>query len=485
MKLTKLTLRHNQAFKNKDIDLNSDVTIFYSAENTTGKTTLLRAILYTLGFSIPNTELIKFDDFEFSIAATNGVKTYNIKRTGRLLSIDEIEYDLPTDQANAHAFLFGTNSNEIITNLLGTIYFDQEKGWTLLNRGTIIGENRFNIESFFRGLKGEESDDSYRMVARLNALDKKIAQYKLMLSVSEYQESINRNVEKNLDYKTYGQKLDEEILAKRMRLDEVESEIALMTEIIKKNKDFSAYITSKKLYVKNPNGGEPIRVSSETLLDFPDVQDTNKARKATLVAERNRLKKEIVDREQAQEKETTFLSLPNADDEITRKFAEFQSVSSLQAKAMLNKFQKERKELKDALNSRTSHNNDWITEAYKIIDKYAKELKIPSEYKINILTSNLKEKTGAVLHKMVFVYKLAYIRLLSQKLGYPLPIFCDSPSGREIEKSTIDEALGIIKRDFSEHQVIIASIYDYAETFPNANKITMNKTLFNKQTFFD
>jgi hypothetical protein len=485
MRIIQLTLKHNHAFKDKIVGLNNDVSVLYNKENSMGKTTLMRAILYSLGFSIPDTELIKFNDFEFALKITNNNKTYNITRRKQLLTIDECEYDLPTEITNAHAYLFGTENNEMLANLLGSIYFDQEKGWTLLNRGTIIGENRFNIESFFRGLKGDTSDDSYKIVTRINALDKKIAQYKLMLNVSEYQESINRDVEQKLDYKTYEQKLDEEILAKKHNLDKIENEIKLMTDVIKKNKDFSTYIATKKLFVKNPTGGEPIRVTSDTLLDFNDVQDVNIARKNTLIAERSRLKKEIAEREQAQEKEITFLDLPTVDDDLTHKFSTMRSFSSIQVKSMLDKFMKEKNDLKETLKTRTKQNNSWIADAYKIIGDYANELKIPFDYKIDIFTSNLKAKSGAILYKMVFMYKAAYIKLLSQKIGYPLPIFCDSPYGREVTKETVEEVLGVLKRDFSKHQVIIASIYDYKAIYPQANIITMDGTLFNEQTFFD
>jgi hypothetical protein len=485
MRITNLTLQHSRAFKNKNIDLNSDVNVLYSAENMTGKTTLMRAILYALGFSIPNTELIKFADFEFSIEIIKNDKKYKIKRKERLLIIDDIEYDLPIEQIEAHSFLFGTNSNEIVTNLLGVIYFDQEKGWTLLNRGIIIGVNKFRIESFFRGLNGDDSDDGYKIITKIDQLEKKIAQYRLMFNVSEYQESINCTVDQNFNSKTYEQKIDEDILAKKMKLAKVEDEIISMNKVIKDNKNFSAYITAKKLFVRNPIDNSPIPVSSETLLDFNDLQDTNIARKNMLIIERNRLKREIIENEQKLKKEELLFNIPKIDDELIRRFSEYQGLSSIQVKAVLDKLIKERKELTDILRDKTKENNPWIADAYEIISGYTEELKIPFDYKIDIFTSNLKEKSGAILHKMVFIYKLAYIKLLSQKLGYPLPIFCDSPSGREVEKSTINEMLKIIERDFSSHQIIIASIYNYDEIFPNIKIFPMNRTLFDEQTFFD
>jgi len=480
-----MTLRHKYAFKEKIIDLSNNIIVLYSKENETGKTTLMRAILYTLGFAIPDTELIKFSNFVFSIEVNNKNTNYTIIRKGQLLTINENEFDLPVDQISAHGFLFGVENNEIIINILGAIYFDQEKGWTLLNRGKIIGDNRFKVESFFRGLKGDESDDSYRKVARIGALEKKIAQYKLMLNVSEYQESINRDVERNLNYKTYEQKVDEELLARKLRLQKIEDDINSITEIIKKNKNFSDFISAKKVFVKNPIDGTPIRVTRETLFEYTDTEEINTARKIKLVVERNKLKNEILLREQEQEKEELLFDLTNKDEELTQKFSSLQNISSVQVKIMLDKFIEEKKELSDMLKNRTKQNNTWISDAYNIIFKYATELKLPIDYKLDIFTSNLKAKSGAILHKMVFIYKLTYINLLSKKLGYPLPIFLDSPSGREVEKNTIDEMLRIINRDFSEHQILISSIFNYLDLFPKAKIITMDRTLFDNQPIFD
>ena len=46
----------------------------------------------------------------------------------------------------------------MLNNLLGTFYVDQEKGWTILNRGVVIGSNHFNIEELIRGLSNRDCD---------------------------------------------------------------------------------------------------------------------------------------------------------------------------------------------------------------------------------------------------------------------------------------------------------------------------------------
>jgi len=485
MKINQFSLQHRNAGSPKSVDFNSPVVIIHSEHNSTGKTTLLRAILFALGFPVPNTELIRFEDYEFAIELIHNNEQVSVVRKGNLITIKGQTFDLPIEQRAAHSFLFGVTNGEILTNLLGTIYFDQEKGWTLLNRGTIIGINRFNVESFFRGLKEDESDDSYQMVERISALGKKIAEYKLMLNVAEYQEAVNQEVEHKLDFQTYQEGLESALIEKRMQLQRLEAEISHLTDMIRKNKNFSDYIEMKKVYIKNPNGDEPIRVCKNTLLGYDDLEDVNIARKSMLVSERNALKREIAAIEASREKQITLLNLSTADAELTRRLASISGISAVEVNSMLNKLYKEKNSILEALKRRTKQNNAWITEAYKIVADYAQELNIPSDYKIDIFTSKLKTKSGAILHKMVFIYKLAYIKLLSQKLGYPVPIFCDSPGGREVEMETVNAMLSILKRDFSEHQIFIASIHKYDSVFAEAAICVTNGTLFNEPSLLD
>ena len=78
-----------------------------------------------------------------------------------------------------------------------------------------------------------------------------------------------------------------------------------------------------------------------------------------------------------------------------------------------------------------------------------------------MFTSNLKELSGAVLHKTVFAFRLAYIIEIERVIGVKLPIILDSPSGKEVDQENITLMMGILKRDFSDHQIIIASIFEY------------------------
>ena len=110
-----------------------------------------------------------------------------------------------------------------------------------------------------------------------------------------------------------------------------------------------------------------------------------------------------------------------------------------------------------------------------------KELLVLSEqYKrkknINdLFTSNLSVLSGALLYKTVFAFRLAYILEVKRILGVTLPIILDSPSGKEIDNQNIQMMINILKRDFSDHQIIIASIFEY--DLPDVNVIEIKKRL--------
>ena len=485
MKITKFQLREVTDFNWKEIDLDNNVCILFSKQNSTGKTTTMRAILYALGFSIPNTELVKFANYEFKVTLIRNQETLIVARKDEWMSINDNEFDLPTEEFSAHSYLFGIHNPEILANLLGAIYFDQEKGWTLLNRGTIIGTNRFSIEAFFRGLKEDESNESYQMVAQINTLGKKIAQYKLMMNIAEYQKETLYDHDKALDYQPFDQKLEMDLAAKEIELSKVESNLLQLNDLIKGNKSFITYIEKQKIYIKSPTDGEIILVSKQNLLDYKNIFETNEARRSMLLSKRNALKKQISKIESLQEEQMKMSNITTLDEALTQRLSDIKGIDSVQVKAILSDLKKQKKKLTDALETRTKNNNQWIDKAYQIISTYTKELNVPFNYRIDIFTNNLKSKSGAILQKMVFSYKLAYIQLLSEKLGYPIPIFCDSPSGRELEQKTINEMMIILKRDFSNHQIIMASIYNYKNIFDTAKIITMDGTLFDKKSLFN
>ena len=63
MRFIEFTLK--EGFCQKTVEFSGIANIIYSQKNSAGKTTFLRAIFYALGYPIPSTKGIKFDDMEF------------------------------------------------------------------------------------------------------------------------------------------------------------------------------------------------------------------------------------------------------------------------------------------------------------------------------------------------------------------------------------------------------------------------------------
>ena len=92
-----------------------------------------------------------------------------------------------------------------------------------------------------------------------------------------------------------------------------------------------------------------------------------------------------------------------------------------------------------------------------------------------LFTNNLKELSGAILHKTVFAFRMAYILEIEKVLGIKLPIILDSPSGKEVDQANIQTMINILKEDFQDNQIIIASIFEY--DFDEVNKIEIHNRL--------
>lgn len=140
--------------------------------------------------------------------------------------------------------------------------------------------------------------------------------------------------------------------------------------------------------------------------------------------------------------------------------------------------QKQLKEVKRQITERTKTNNSVLSSLYSNVEKYAQEMGLLDDGSLKLsylFTSNLKVLSGAILHKTVFAFRLAYILEVKKVLGVNLPIILDSPSGKEVDIENVKLMINILKRDFSDHQLIIASIFEY--DLPEVNTIEIVRSL--------
>ena len=86
MKILRTYLREGMFERN--IEWDAGVNLVYSQKNTCGKTTLMRAMLYSLGYPIPNTKKIKFEKCTIITEIENNLGKMYIRRDGNYLRVN-------------------------------------------------------------------------------------------------------------------------------------------------------------------------------------------------------------------------------------------------------------------------------------------------------------------------------------------------------------------------------------------------------------
>ncbi|MBR2694411.1 MAG: hypothetical protein IKE69_09370 [Thermoguttaceae bacterium] len=449
------------------IEFSDNVNLIHSRQNSKGKTTLLRLLLYSLGYNVPSIRKIKFEQCEVkTILYSEKVGQVTLSRTANshiVLFINDkcITYVLPEQQHELLGVLFGTDNLNILDNILGTFYVDQEKGWTLLNRGVAIGNIHFNIEELVRGLSGR---DCSKIIDLESKLLRELGKFKQMFSVAQYQETIETE-EGALAVEHYDDKIDSELEQLQITYNVLKNELRRLDKAIKDNRQFSKFIDEMKLLVMGPDGSR-IPVTAGNIVGYVDSTEYLIAKHKMVSADLASVLSKISARKHQRTYENEQLSFWNSET-MTQAFD--RRIAALQINAVavdreIKRLRKKLKEVRKEITSKTKTNNGVVNSLYQNMLKYATELGIVSDTPISVsylFTSNLKELSGAVLHKTVFAFRLAYIIEIERTIGVKLPIILDSPSGKEVDHENIKQMMDILKRDFSDHQIMIASIFEY------------------------
>lgn len=464
-----------EGFFERKIIFSKKVNLIYSEKNSKGKTTLVRFLLYGLGYNIPNTRKFKFDQCEVELnlyCETMGKITLfrnNRSSIVALVNDEKITYVLPEQANELHGIIFGTENADILNNILGAFYVDQEKGWTLLNRGCAIGSNHFNIEELIRGLSNR---DCKNLISREAKLSQELSKYRQMFSVAQYRETVLAE-SGTLVIDNYQDVTTSEINQLLIQQSSIKKELKRIDSALRDNRRFKNFVAELKLLVSTPDG-KTVQVTENNIIGLTDNMDFLIAKRKMVSASLSEVVKQLerLQKEQVKEEnQLAFFKSENFIEIFDKKIASI-PINAIAIEKEIKHLEKELKFIRQEISLKTKINNDVVQSLYKNVLKYATELKVGDDEIITtsyIFTSNLKELSGAVLHKMVFAFRLAYIAEIEKVLNLKLPIILDSPSGKEIDRSNVQLMVDILKRDFSENQIIIASIFEY--DFENINVI--------------
>ncbi len=438
----------------------SEITVIFSHHNKAGKTTLLRCILYGLGYPIPSIRGISFDNIEFETRImTHEKHELLLKRKKAVMIIEENgleskHYFLPSDQLILQQEIFGIDDTLILNNLLGTFYFDQEKGWTLLNRGKVIANIQFHIEDLLIGLTGKPC---LKEKNELKKVEQEIKKYKQMLEVAKYQVEFDESGDA-IPFETPTEELKQEILFLQNQKRPLDNELTRLQNVIKKTTTFKNYISSMKLRVKGTNGDE-IQVTADTLIGFRDHEELLHAKQEEIIYEISKIDNKINNLKNRIDDTHTLFRIETEIEHFASALSQIR-VNKQSVEHILEQLSEKQKKLHETIQIILMNENNVVNDMTESVINYLIELGIPEKYGQNIFTKDLKSLSGATFHLLVFAFKISYIKMIYKKTGCILPIIIDSPNGREVEKSLVNKMMNILVRDFSIHQVIIATIYN-------------------------
>ncbi len=471
----------------RHIDFSETENLVFSERNTRGKTTLLRSLLYGLGYPIPNTRRLKFDRCEITVLiesdAVGSVTLFRndtafievqLNRTG-----EKATYVLPDQQQELHSLLWGIKNPDVLNNLLGAFYVDQEKGWTLINRGVVIGSIHFNIEELIRGLSGTDCSE---LIAAETRVARDLGKYRQMFSVAQYRESLYDGAE-SLVMDSYEDELSAEIEHLQIDLQRSKSELRRIDSLLSDNRKFKNYVAEMKLLVKAPDGST-FPVTENNIVGLSDSIELLVAKRKIEAARYNKLSSQLMrlkeenihENEQLSFMQNTTL-IESFDKTVSRL-----PLNPVAIKKEITALEVRLKAIREEITTITKLNNKVASLISDNLIKYATELGLGDKDSLSetyLFTSNLKELSGAIYHKTAFAFRLAYIIAIESVTGVRLPIILDSPSGKEIDLDNVNLMMDILKRDFSDHQIIIASIYRY--DFPKLRVIEIKNRLIESE----
>lgn len=462
--------------------------LVHSSDNAKGKSTYLRLLFWALGYQIPSMDKMDFQSIHSQLHLEIKEKKFIISRNGLVLICDLIQgqknmrttYLLPSEHTAFLHYLFDYDKMPVLENLLGIIYLDQEKGWTLLNRGKVIGRICFSIEELLAGLN--EVDIGILVAeTKKTQLDKN--KYKVLLQLRELKEAI---------YEAQGEVIisdkEKEFMQKiayhNQKLATLRKEIREIDKAIENNTSFFNYIEDLSLEVSD--GSVTIPVKRGTLLNANNCTEFLKARKGLLTVEFEALKrteKELLfalEQEELQNSQIAFYDV-GTNDSILNKQLSTITIDPERVEQQLLESKKEHREANKKLKAAVRANNDYIQKIFDYVEQYANTLGIGTHIKKDIdyiFTNKLSNLSGSILQRMVFAFKLAFLKVIEEDMGIKLPFVLDSPKGKELDDANAKKMEALIKKELANNQVIIGSIFE----FENENKIILTQRAIEGRT---
>lgn len=444
------------------------LNLIYSKKNSCGKSTYFRFLFYALGYPVPSMKGVDYVDVNTELVISIKGNRYYITRTYNAISLLNITtnikqvFTLPQEHLLFLSQIFGSDNIKVINNLIGIMYVDQDKGWSLLNRGTVIGRIKFSIEELIAGLAGIDCDE---LLAKKKDLKISENKYKAMISINQISEEVYAN-NGEIFISDVEKTLLSSISLIDLKIRDVKEKLKNIEKAINEEDSFWRFVDSMNLKVKHNN--EQILVNRNNVVYSDEALEYMKTRKSFINTELQELfneKASLNEKLSNYYRDNTLITQYLGDTEETILTRQLSTVSfdNSTVEKLLEKVQKELKLINRKIKNTLKGNNPYIQKIFNYVKKYAEILQIDDKIinkKDYIFTDDLKSFSGAILQKLVFAFKVAFLKVIEECLDCKLIMILDSPRGKELDNANFALIMKIVNEELSNNQIFVGSIFD-------------------------
>lgn len=459
----------HEGYANTD-DSYGHSNLICSDKNSRGKSTYFRFFFYALGYPIPEMKGVDYEKISAEIHLVEREKEFHIIRTVNSLKVTIVGeetpmiFSLPKEHIVFLGYLFDSANVKVLNNLLGIMYIDQDKGWTLLNRGTVIGRIKFDIDELIAGLANIDCDE---LLAQKRTLERNKNKYEAVIDINQLKEEVYAH-NGEIFVSDVESTLNAELSLIDLQIRDLKENIKIIDKAIEKEEEFWYFVDSMNLQIKHNE--EIISVSRQNVMHSLDSVEYLRARRSLLTTDLrvlNNKKAEIENKlQEYYENNTAITALFDDNDTqeliLNRQLTTFSFDLSVVEK-LLEKTKNDLRTVNKTIKYVLRKDNQYIDKIYRYVLKYAKILKIEDKVdgtKDYIFTEDLKSVSGANLQKLVFAFKVAFLKVIEESLGVKMIMVLDSPRGRELDNENLRLIMKIVEEELNDNQVFIASIYD-------------------------
>ncbi|MBT9671109.1 hypothetical protein GPK34_03575 [Secundilactobacillus kimchicus] len=472
MYLNKISIDYSDAADSgkQEYEFSKKGTLITSrGRNTKGKTSLIRFILWGMGFDVALTSHFHYQNANTEIFLEREDETLKLTRKANILELESANgverFKLSDNENELLRSVFKKVSGKLLDQILGFFYFDQDGGYKAWNRNYVtqrLSNDRsykISIESLLAEFEGADYQYYLDQQAAYNKAKSKTKGLQSFLesALVERQTSVSQNVEERITI------LNDEIAKRQLELENIQSRIQTYSRNLKDFNNLRDLV--KKLSLDILINGKVYNVNESNLVENKNLKIRLTETVKYYDSRKKQLSKEIDDLQsdrlelmpQNEVEHDSFFNVPNDYFDLINAVSHSGiTISSVEtAYDEINQKQKSSKdEFMNMVKKGRAYDEIWNNIVdFASITGLSDQINI---HKNRLLDDRLGE-SGAQRALTVMVYRLGVLKFIQDKYDFTLPLILDSPASSEMDENNLSLVLSAVKTMLPDNQLIVAT----------------------------